>query len=130
MRKKGLSVMLCAAMAASLLAGCGGGSKPAETAAPAAAETTAAADTTAAPEKPEAETEAEAKDDAASGDLIVVGYAQVGAESDWRTANTESFKSTFTEENGYKLILTMHSRNRRTRLRPSEALSSRMLTTS
>lgn len=105
MRKKGLSVMLCAAMAASLLAGCGGGSKPAETAAaPAAAETTAAADTTAAPEKTEAETEAEAKDDAASGDLIVVGYAQVGAESDWRTANTESFKSTFTEENGYKLI--------------------------
>ena len=132
MRKKGLSVMLCAAMAASLLAGCGGGNKPAETtAAPAAAETTAAAaDTTAAPEKSEAETEAEAKDDAASGDLIVVGYAQVGAESDWRTANTESFKSTFTEENGYKLILTTHSRNRRTRLRPSEALSSRMLTTS
>ena len=37
-------------------------------------------------------------------DLIVVGYAQVGAESDWRTANTESFKSTFTPENGYKLI--------------------------
>ena len=36
--------------------------------------------------------------------LIVVGYAQVGAESDWRTANTKSFKSTFTEENGYKLI--------------------------
>ena len=34
----------------------------------------------------------------------MVGYAQVGAESDWRTANTESFKSTFTEENGYKLI--------------------------
>lgn len=40
----------------------------------------------------------------ADDDLIVVGYAQVGAESDWRTANTESFKSTFTEENGYKLI--------------------------
>lgn len=35
---------------------------------------------------------------------IVVGYAQVGAESDWRTANTESFKSTFVEANGYKLI--------------------------
>src|SRR5574344_518159 len=35
---------------------------------------------------------------------IVVGYAQVGAEPDWRTANTESFKSTFTEANGYKLI--------------------------
>jgi len=37
-------------------------------------------------------------------DLIVVGYAQVGAESDWRTANTVSFQETFVEENGYKLI--------------------------
>ncbi len=35
---------------------------------------------------------------------ITVGYAQVGAESDWRLANTESFKKTFTEANGYKLI--------------------------
>ena len=104
MRKKTLSVVLGAAMAASLLSGCGGASKPADatTAAP-AAETTAApaADTTAAPE---ADTEAPAADTASSDDLIVVGYAQVGAESDWRTANTESFKSTFTEENGYKLI--------------------------
>lgn len=41
---------------------------------------------------------------ATGSDLIVVGYAQVGAESDWRTANTESFKSTFVEANGYKLI--------------------------
>ena len=40
----------------------------------------------------------------AEDELITVGYAQVGAESDWRTANTESFKSTFTEENGYQLI--------------------------
>ena len=40
----------------------------------------------------------------AEEDLITVGYAQVGAESDWRTANTESFYSSFTEENGYKLI--------------------------
>jgi len=39
-----------------------------------------------------------------SGDLIVVGYAQVGAESDWRTANTKSFQSTFVAENGYELI--------------------------
>lgn len=104
MRRKGLSMMLCAAMAASLLAGCGS-SKPAETtAAPAAAETTAApaaAETTAAPAE---DTTAAPEAEAASGDLIVVGYAQVGAESDWRTANTESFKSTFTEENGYKLI--------------------------
>jgi monosaccharide ABC transporter substrate-binding protein, CUT2 family (TC 3.A.1.2.-) len=37
-------------------------------------------------------------------DLIVVGFSQVGAESDWRTANTKSFQSTFTEEAGYKLL--------------------------
>lgn len=40
----------------------------------------------------------------AKEELIVVGYAQVGAESDWRTANTKSFQSTFVEGNGYKLI--------------------------
>ncbi len=39
-----------------------------------------------------------------SNSNIVVGFSQVGAESDWRTANTESMKSTFTEENGYELI--------------------------
>lgn len=39
-------------------------------------------------------------------DLIVVGYAQVGAESDWRRANTLSFQTTFTEENGYKLLFS------------------------
>ena len=38
------------------------------------------------------------------GDTITVGFSQVGAESDWRTANTESMKSTFSEENGYNLI--------------------------
>lgn len=36
--------------------------------------------------------------------LIVVGFSQLGAESDWRSANTESMKSVFTEENGYRLI--------------------------
>ena len=41
---------------------------------------------------------------AADDDTITVGFSQVGAESDWRTANTESMKSTFSEENGYELI--------------------------
>ncbi len=36
--------------------------------------------------------------------LIVVGFSQVGAESEWRVANTESMKATLTEENGYVLI--------------------------
>ena len=35
---------------------------------------------------------------------IVVGFSQLGAESDWRSANTESMKSTFTNENGFELI--------------------------
>lgn len=42
MKKKTISVLLAAAMATSLLAGCGSGSKPAETKAETAAETTAA----------------------------------------------------------------------------------------
>ena len=41
---------------------------------------------------------------AAADDTITVGFSQVGAESDWRTANTESMKSTFSEENGYNLM--------------------------
>ncbi|MDO5519870.1 MAG: ABC transporter substrate-binding protein [bacterium] len=35
---------------------------------------------------------------------ITVGFSQVGAESDWRTANSKSMKETFSEANGYKLI--------------------------
>lgn len=37
-------------------------------------------------------------------ETIVVGFSQLGAESDWRNANTESMKKTFSEENGYTLI--------------------------
>lgn len=42
--------------------------------------------------------------DASSDELITIGFSQVGAESDWRTANTESMQTTFSEENGYELI--------------------------
>ena len=90
MRKRLVSAALAAAMALSMTA-C--------TSNPAEKETEAAA-----PADTEAAEEGKEKEAAADGDLITVGYAQVGAESDWRTANTESFKSTFTEENGYKLI--------------------------
>ena len=99
MKKRVLSFLTAAVMTtAMILSGCSGSQTAATTAAPAAtekkAETTEAAKTesattTAAP--------AEKKE-------IVVGFSQVGAESDWRTANTESMKSTFTEANGYKLI--------------------------
>ena len=101
MKKKTISIAVSVVLAASALAGCGNGqtapteaaSAPVQSeAAPTAGETTPAA------------TEAPGSQADTDGGLIVVGYAQVGAESDWRTANTESFKSTFTEENGYKLI--------------------------
>lgn len=75
MRKKILATALSMMMAATLLVGCGGGE------------------------------DASSGDSAKkSDDVITVGFSQVGAESDWRTANSESMKSTFSEENGYKLI--------------------------
>lgn len=37
-------------------------------------------------------------------ELTVVGISQVGAESDWRVANSESMKAVFTEANGYRLL--------------------------
>ena len=37
--------------------------------------------------------------------LTVVGFSQVGAESDWRMANTQSMRGAFSEKNGYKLII-------------------------
>ncbi|MCL2315871.1 MAG: ABC transporter substrate-binding protein [Actinomycetia bacterium] len=36
--------------------------------------------------------------------LITLGFAQVGAESGWRTANTQSYKDYFVEKNGFKLV--------------------------
>ncbi len=79
--KKFLSFFLVATMLVTVLAGCT--TPPAQPASP-AGDTPPASD--------------------AGKSLITVGYAQVGAESDWRTANTKSFKDTFTEANGYKLI--------------------------
>ena len=37
--------------------------------------------------------------------LIVIGFAQVGSESDWRIANSKSMRETFSRENGYQLLL-------------------------
>lgn len=42
--------------------------------------------------------------DSPSEELIVIGMSQVGAESDWRVANSESMKAVFSEENGYHLL--------------------------
>lgn len=37
--------------------------------------------------------------------LIRIGFSQVGSESDWRTAHTESIVNALSEANGYELIL-------------------------
>ena len=100
MKKRFLGVLLSVAMVAAVLAGCGSsGAK--ETVAPAGSETEAAS------EAASGETEAASGETEAAGntgDVITVGFSQVGAESDWRTANSESMKSTFSTENGYNLI--------------------------
>ena len=100
MKKRFLGVLLSVAMVAAVLAGCGSsGAK--ETAAPAGSETEAAS------EAASGETEAASGETEAAGntgDVSTVGFSQVGAESDWRTANSESMKSTFSTENGYNLI--------------------------
>ena len=84
MKRKLLALTLALAMGLSLAA-CGGDT----------AETTAPAETGAV----EATTPAETGDD-----VITVGFAQVGHESDWRTASTKSAEEVFSEENGYELL--------------------------
>lgn len=39
-------------------------------------------------------------------DQIVVGVSQLGSESSWRTANTESVQRAFTKQNGYFMIFS------------------------
>lgn len=83
MKKKLISVLLCAAMAATMLMGCGGSSDSEE----------ASSD----------DAEATEEEAGSDGGLITIGFAQVGHESDWRTASTQSCQDVFSEENGYDL---------------------------
>jgi simple sugar transport system substrate-binding protein len=53
----------------------------------------------------EAQCAAGAKDGKQGRALTVVGFSQVGSESDWRMANTQSMRKAFSEANGYKLII-------------------------
>lgn len=112
MKRKLFSVILGAAMAASLLAGCGGSSTATTTAAKAAATTAAAAATTkaAAATTAAVTTVASAKAAATTaaagakdGKLTTVGFVQVGHESDWRTASTKSVQAAFSKDKGFDL---------------------------
>lgn len=47
--------------------------------------------------------DAASSDAAAPEEVVVVGYSQLGAESGWRTANTESVKENLTPENGFDM---------------------------
>ena len=102
MKRKIVSVLVCVAMAATMIAGCGGGSDDAaattteETATAETGTEDAAADDTAADDTA-------ADDTAASGETLTIGFAQVGHESDWRTASTQSCQDVFSAENGYDL---------------------------
>ena len=99
MKRKLVSALVCAAMVATVLAGCG--NKAAETTdAPAAEETTddAAAE--------------ETTDAAASGELIKVGIINNDPnESGYRTANDADMKAMFTEENGYEASFAYSLKN-------------------
>ena len=88
---KKLIAMLLALTMVLALAACGA-SEPA----PAATEATPAA-TEAAPAATEAAP-------APADKVITVGFAQVGHESDWRTANTKNYQDVFSPENGYDLM--------------------------
>jgi len=39
-------------------------------------------------------------------DLIIVGFSQLGSESDWRTANTKSIQNALIEKNGFSMIFS------------------------
>lgn len=77
MKKRVVSILLCVAMTAAMVAGCGSSSDSGSS---------------------------DSGSESGGDDVITIGFSQVGAESDWRTANSESMKETFSEANGYELI--------------------------
>jgi len=95
------AVAALAGLAAFALTACGGGGTAAPSSsapAPAPATTSEAAPATSNTGYP-----LQVKDTNGDG-IITVGFAQVGAESGWRTANTQSYKDYFVEANGFKLV--------------------------
>ena len=86
MKKKLVSVLMCMAMGATLLAGCGS-EEAADSSNTTAADATDA-DTAADSEAADASDAADAAD-AADGDVIKIGFAQDGHESDWRPSSRQ-----------------------------------------
>lgn len=84
--KKQMAALMVAAMTMGLVAGCG------------SSETASTDEKT-----PDTQSQESGTTDTADDGLITVGYAQVGHESDWRTANTQNYQDTFCKDNGYSL---------------------------
>jgi ABC-type sugar transport system substrate-binding protein len=93
MKRKLLGVLLCAAVTTTMFAGCGDSGSDAKS-----TSGTSEVSTSGSGAKSES-----GDDNSASGDMITVGFAQVGHESDWRTASTKSCQDVFSKENGYDL---------------------------
>lgn len=93
MKRKLLGVLLCAAVTTTMFAGCGDSGSDAKS-----TSGTSEVSTSGSSAKSES-----GDDNSASGDMITVGFAQVGHESDWRTASTKSCQDVFSKENGYDL---------------------------
>ena len=57
--------------------------------------------------------------------LIVVGVSQLGSESGWRTANTESVQASFTKKNGYFLLFNNARQKQENQLKTIRSFISR-----
>ncbi len=92
--KKVLAMLLAFTMLFALAA-CGGGNSGSSSGSSSDAGSTDASS--------DSDSGSDASADSGSGDVITVGFAQVGHESDWRTASTKSAQDVFSAENGYDL---------------------------
>ena len=116
MKRKLLAIGLGALMAISMAA-CGSSSSSTSTATSSAAATTD--NTGSVVTDADAQSLAQSiKEDAGTtdGSLITVGFSQVGHESDWRTASTNSVKEAFSKDNGFDLQFVDCDNNSETQL--------------
>ena len=100
--KKKLLALVLASMTALSLTACGSTTAAGSSAAPAASSAAPAVAESSSSMESLAET-ISSEAGTASGDAITIGFSQVGHESDWRTASTNSVKDAFSAANGFDL---------------------------
>ncbi|MQN02371.1 MAG: LacI family transcriptional regulator [Lachnospiraceae bacterium] len=89
MKKKLFSLLLTATMAVGALAGCGQATSGGKSTSSSSSSSSSASSSAS---------------KGGSGKSVTIGFSQVGAESDWRTASTKSMKGTLSSKNGYTMI--------------------------